>query len=1604
MKAILASGICVVLATRLQPLVMGSTLPEWAQRLGWTLVHSIWQVTLIAAIAQIVSVGLRGRNAQTRYVAGVLFLALMAIVPLVTARTIEVTGRAQTIAPDTIVAHGRLPVAPVTPLPMNLIEPVNRPLELADSPLGDDPFQAPSPPEFASRTLDLPQEGSRSTRFFDATDSIRRAIQPWLGSVVVLWLAGVVLCAARPLIGFWAQYRLQRLGLTEVSEEIRRQVQDLSRRLQMSTIVRVANSALVTVPMVVGYLKPIILLPASVVSGLTPHQLESLLAHELAHVRRHDWIVNAMQVLVETVLFYHPAVWWLSNRIRCERELSCDDLALSVTRDVLTYGRMLLTLEELRHNHSAVVLAATDGDLTHRVERLLGSHRAVQRSPREWLPGIVLLGLLMALFVGWLTNSPADAELPFAALIEPSSTKDEGTPANAESPKPGVVESSNRSPLLAAANDSKLVVRGRVTMFDDSVLPQDLKLQRRVTGTNFAEQVKNVQVDERGNFEFEVQHDAAFVSLYATSSRSAPGSAARFEVKRGQPSDPVVIVMPRGFTATLQLKAVNGLRPTSGTATVSVRNAFEPTLGVFSVAASGDVTIPHCPDGPVQIDLLMPGFEEQRIHRALSKSPVDLEIRPTAAARFQLVHGITGLPVSGAKVRLFSRVRADSFLRPYQEWGDGPVWATSDSDGRVELKSLCLIDPLPTNDPGPCDYAFRIDAEGMAPRYVARVRAGSDLGQIVLTEALEVRGEIVRTTAPPERVSVQWRQRTIAQGGADDKQGWETAPLQEVGGRLQLHLTGLQPGPLDLFVAFSDPKADPNSFAVVKQLEFHGRLQASSQGLTITRDEVKPGDEHLSATRASQFPIDEFPPSNVPKAVRQQLGVEPEATVGDDGNVTIAPPKSTERKTIVSWSATAPVQHSMGHVEWRLFVLEDGTVIVPPRHNDAGAWHRLSPIQRTELTSLLDRYAEHMSGQPEPAVPEQAGWRFGHETLQYTRNGKTESFVRWHGPETPPTVLLDSTIKDPQQPPPTWTEVSTYFDRLTAEACSGGRARLQSYRDLANQVLNEAVKAATPFKESDWCSATIATDGTRSISFANLAENSRVDLEHPVGGQPYVRVIDFQQKRIPVPPKSPAAPNPGGGGQASRKSAIERVTSPVAEHGWGRKMLDPTSLDYGSITSGDLSALSVRIKNVYREEIQITGLTGARGLDWQDEQNESFTATDFPIRLASGEERLLTLCLNARWCPVSVWNSRVGITLLDATHEAADQVTMPVRADIQPRPGNDAKIDPPPVSQEDLAKLKQDIPAYERVLSTAAMTEADMELIRRGIRYRLGMICQKANTPTYHEDFLRDLHSIGNNAGNRDAVAAFHQRVLTEVITQITPLMKSQNQFYTRLWLTQLLGELNHASDLVKPDEPAKPFEPAAPLLIQVLATPQEPLAIKVSAVNGLRRILRNCELEAAIRVKAGETLVSELKDPTAHNVYQSRIIQTLAVLDLNNSSHDNDPFVVNALESVLADERRDRTVRAEAARSLGRVQIPPSIDAATVTKAIVEFANKTLADAAVTTNVKLKIYQAFQPLNNQDLMADKKSKAGLLNNPSADARAAYDELMPRLRAGVGKR
>ena len=115
----------------------------------------------------------------------------------------------------------------------------------------------------------------------------------------------------------------------------------LKTRIRVSRPVRLLVSSLVQAPAVVGWLRPVVLVPVGALAGLPAEQIEALLVHELAHIRRHDYLVNVLQSVVEALLFYHPAVWWVSGHIRTEREQCCDDVAVSVSGDVLTYARAL---------------------------------------------------------------------------------------------------------------------------------------------------------------------------------------------------------------------------------------------------------------------------------------------------------------------------------------------------------------------------------------------------------------------------------------------------------------------------------------------------------------------------------------------------------------------------------------------------------------------------------------------------------------------------------------------------------------------------------------------------------------------------------------------------------------------------------------------------------------------------------------------------------------------------------------------------------------------------------------------------------------------------------------------------------------------------------------------------------------------------------------------------------------------------------------------------------------------------------------------------------------------------------------------------------------
>ena len=212
---------------------------------------------------------------------------------------------------------------------------------------------------------------------------------------------------------------------------------------------------MVEVPTVIGWLRPVVLVPGSALAGMAPYQLEAILAHELAHIRRHDYLVNLLQTLVETLLFYHPAVWWLSHRIRIERENCCDDLAVSLCGDPYAYAKALADLEELRADSGHLALAATGGSLIHRVRRLIATPSHAGRGP-GWLAASTAVVLISAIAAGSLGNNAASAEADAVIPVAEAESSQPVTPVVAETKPvvasaPSSVVERRAKPVVASA-------------------------------------------------------------------------------------------------------------------------------------------------------------------------------------------------------------------------------------------------------------------------------------------------------------------------------------------------------------------------------------------------------------------------------------------------------------------------------------------------------------------------------------------------------------------------------------------------------------------------------------------------------------------------------------------------------------------------------------------------------------------------------------------------------------------------------------------------------------------------------------------------------------------------------------------------------------------------------------------------------------------------------------------------------------------------------------------------------------------------------------------------------------------------------------------------
>jgi GWxTD domain-containing protein len=340
-----------------------------ARAIGWAILHSLWQGAVLALVLGVLL--LVTRSPRVRYAAGCVALAMACgAFAFTLARLLPASSA------------GSSPVKPVISMS-----------QAASSDGGAAPWYANL-----------------------------SAIVPWMAP---LWFSGVLLVYVRALGGCVSMQRLRRRGVCSPAPSWQAELTRLAGLLRLSRPVQLLESSLAEVPMAIGHLKPLVLVPAGLFAGLAPSQVELILLHELAHIRRHDYLVNVMQRLVEGALFYHPAVWWISGVIRGEREKCCDDVVVAVTANPQEYARTLAALEQQRFSGRQLAVAARGGHLMKRIHRLL--YPSTQST--AWGPVLaagVLLGVATISLAAWPSRSGA------ANLTAGAGTQDPGEAARLE--------------------------------------------------------------------------------------------------------------------------------------------------------------------------------------------------------------------------------------------------------------------------------------------------------------------------------------------------------------------------------------------------------------------------------------------------------------------------------------------------------------------------------------------------------------------------------------------------------------------------------------------------------------------------------------------------------------------------------------------------------------------------------------------------------------------------------------------------------------------------------------------------------------------------------------------------------------------------------------------------------------------------------------------------------------------------------------------------------------------------------------------------------------------------------------------------------------------
>jgi len=492
------------------------------QAVGWTLVHFLWQGAGIALIYRIADLALVRRSANARYV-----LALAALLGMLAVSLSTLAYEEASLQPSIVRAGSAAPVIRTAVLP----EPVRA-------------AAASAPRAHAADPLPVDQ------------------VLPFLDA---LWLAGVLFLTFRALGGWWLLRRLRLSPLHPAPHTLLRRLDGMRLQMGIRHFVDLRLSSRIANPFTAGVVRPWILLPIAALTRLSPEQIEVVLSHELAHIRRRDYLWNILQTVVETLFFFHPAVWWISRRAREERELCCDDAALAHCSDPSVYASALLGLEEERRNHLRLAMALNGhpsrAGLRARIRRILGDADPCPRSVRP----LSIAGITVAVAIFFcpmpkvfasfravpktaasITHAVSSATHSFhgptAALVQPERANAAGPAYGAQSPA--------TPPEMQADQDKTWRHEWKLTRRDSSSSKVQLTLISRNDDGNDREDNQDVPLSSLSGFSLSMLDQDGPVKFEYV--RDAGRIVCEGRVSGGRASGPFTVVLDPAFVSSLE--------------------------------------------------------------------------------------------------------------------------------------------------------------------------------------------------------------------------------------------------------------------------------------------------------------------------------------------------------------------------------------------------------------------------------------------------------------------------------------------------------------------------------------------------------------------------------------------------------------------------------------------------------------------------------------------------------------------------------------------------------------------------------------------------------------------------------------------------------------------------------------------------------------------------------------------------------------------------------------------------------------------------------------------------------------------------------------------